>query len=362
MNNRESYHDRKDKNRKGEFSFETRFEFKRAIMLDIMEDPVIASDDSTYERVAMEQWLAGGRRIGPMPRARLAHRFSAYNDHLANVQWLLQNGATVTEKNKKGSTALLLAASNGYLATVEWLLQNGATLAEKDRHGDTALLLAANNGKLSTVQWLLQNGETLNQTNKIGATVLLKAASHGHLEIVQWLLQHGVTLTEKDRHGNTALLLAASNGHLETVQWLSQHGACLDEKNKNGNTALFLAALKGHLATVQWLLSEGRGNIHDENKAGKTVFDLAKKDEINNFLKGFRMSEVHGRLFQPANISGGEQAIFRENEAHHKDEQKDDPLLVVGQKRKKTSSEPIHPMLDSGDNSKSTRISMSRMI
>jgi hypothetical protein len=187
------------------------------------------------------------------------------------------------------------------------------------------------------------------QTNKIGATVLLKAASQGHLEIVQWLLQHGATLTEKDRYGNIALFLAASNGHLETVQWLLQHGACLDEKNKNGNTALFLAALKGHLANVQWLLSEGREKIHDRNKAGKTVFDFAKKDEIKNFLKSFQMSEVHGRLFPPAHISSGEQAIFRQNAAHHKDEQTDDgSLLVVGQKRKRPSSEPIHPMPDNG--------------
>jgi ankyrin repeat protein len=362
MNNRENYHDRKGENRKGKFSFETPFEFKCAIMFDIREDPVIASDVHTYERVDMEQWLAEGRQISPMPGERLAHRFSAYNGRLASVQWLLQNGATLTEKNKKGSTALLLAAYNGYLATVQWLLQNGATLAEKDRHGDTALLLAANNGQLSTVQWLLKNGASLNQTNKIGATVLLKAASHGHLEIVQWLLQHGATLTEKDRHGNTALLLAASNGHLETVQWLLQHGACLDEKNKDGNTALFLAALKGHLATVQWLLSEGHEKIHDKKKAGKTVFDLEKKYGIKNFLKGFQMSELQGRFFPPANISGGEQAIFRENAAYHKDEQKDDPLLVVGQKRKRTSRKPTYPMFDVGDNPPSTRVSKSRLV
>jgi hypothetical protein len=129
MNNKENYHERINENRKGEFSFETPFEFKRAIMLDIREDPVIASDVHTYERAAMERWLAGGRRISPMPGARLAHHFSAYNGHLASVQRLLQNGATLAEKDRHGDTAVLLAANNGQLSTVQWLLQNGATLS-----------------------------------------------------------------------------------------------------------------------------------------------------------------------------------------------------------------------------------------
>ncbi len=79
---------------------------------------------------------------------------AAGDGKLETVQWLLQNGASLQEKDDNGSTALLVAAANGQLQTVQWLLQNGASLQEKDKEGDTALHCAALNGKLETVQWL----------------------------------------------------------------------------------------------------------------------------------------------------------------------------------------------------------------
>jgi serine/threonine-protein phosphatase 6 regulatory ankyrin repeat subunit B len=235
------------------------------------------------------------------------------------------------------------------------------------------LLCAASNGHLEIVQWLLQNGAALAEKNENGDTALLCAALNGHLEIVQWLLQNGVALAEKDEDGDTALLCAALNGHLEMVQWLLQNGATLSEKNENGDTALLCAACYGHLEIVQWILKHGATteegvNLSDKNKAGKTVFDVAKKGETKSFLMGFkdgynfRISGVHGRLFKPANTSSRTQAIFIENAAHQ-DEKNDTPLaVVVGQKRKRISNEPIHLMSDTGDNLQSTRIPRSRIV
>jgi ankyrin repeat protein len=48
--------------------------------------------------------------------------WAAYVGHLGIVQWLLENGASVEEKDNKGATPLLYAAKEGHFETVQWLL------------------------------------------------------------------------------------------------------------------------------------------------------------------------------------------------------------------------------------------------
>jgi hypothetical protein len=55
------------------------------------------------------------------------------------VQWLLAaGGATITERDDKGNSALLMAAYNGHVATAQWLLEKGgANIHETNAAGQT---------------------------------------------------------------------------------------------------------------------------------------------------------------------------------------------------------------------------------
>lgn len=48
-------------------------EFLCPITLEVMREPVIAADGHTYEKTAMERWLAGGHRTSPKTNLPLAH-------------------------------------------------------------------------------------------------------------------------------------------------------------------------------------------------------------------------------------------------------------------------------------------------
>lgn len=95
-----------------------------------------------------------------------------------------KGGASITETNNEGFTALLLAAGAGKLEVVQYLLstEGGANITETNNEGNTALLLVAGapefSGRNSTscrssrVQWLLEfGGAQITDTNNAGDTV-----------------------------------------------------------------------------------------------------------------------------------------------------------------------------------------------
>jgi hypothetical protein len=82
---------------------------------------------------------------------------SARQGDLLSVQRLLAEGASITESDSSGMTALLLGAAYGHLRTVQFLLAAGARITEKDGLGRTALLLGARSD-LGMVRWLLIDG------------------------------------------------------------------------------------------------------------------------------------------------------------------------------------------------------------
>jgi ankyrin repeat protein len=64
---------------------------------------------------------------------------------LSSVKYLLKHGASITERDDDGMTALLWAAEEERLEVIQYLLssEGGARIAETDNAGHTALLLAA---------------------------------------------------------------------------------------------------------------------------------------------------------------------------------------------------------------------------
>ena len=59
---------------------------------------------------------------------------------------LLERGANINLRNKKGTTALMIAAKNGHTETISMLLARGADINNKNNNGWTALMIAALNG------------------------------------------------------------------------------------------------------------------------------------------------------------------------------------------------------------------------
>jgi ankyrin repeat protein len=98
---------------------------------------------------------------------------------------------------------------------------NGRTGVDaKDRRGETALMLAARQGNPETVGQLLKHDADPNAKDKGGRTVLMYAAVSGNMETISLLLEYGGDVNAKDKAGKTALDYAKENNRTETADIL----------------------------------------------------------------------------------------------------------------------------------------------
>ena len=115
---------------------------------------------------------------------------TARRGHTSILDFLLEAGADVEERNNIGFTALLAACYGGHPAAIHFLLERGADLhAKSDSH--TALALAALEGHLDTIRLLLDCGVDVNEITPNDATALEHARWGRQRKAIQLLQQAG---------------------------------------------------------------------------------------------------------------------------------------------------------------------------
>jgi ankyrin repeat protein len=115
---------------------------------------------------------------------------------------------------------LLEAAEKGDKVGVESLLAQGADPNAKDKKGKSALQLAARGGYADVVDVLLGAKADINLRANDGGTALTAAAGEGHPGVVERLLKAGADPNASDETGFTALMAAATGGDLQEVEAL----------------------------------------------------------------------------------------------------------------------------------------------
>ena len=196
--------------------------------------------------------ISGG---GPSPNEYLL--VAAGQGNLAALKSALDAGANIELADLDGYTSLLIASEDGTLNVVKELIARGANIEATDNRGDTSLSLSSYNGHLSIVKELIAAGANVNAVNKLGMTSLIYASSEGHLEIVRELLARGANIEAADVYGNTSLLEASEDSRADVVKLLLEKGADTTKKTKDG----------------------------------KTVYDLAKSQEVRDLLRKYRIDQ-----------------------------------------------------------------------
>ncbi len=193
--------------------------------------------------------------------------------------------------NKKGNTALHIAAINNRVKIARLLLQDthlAITIRNLDQR--TPLHLAARYGSVGVIKALMFATRTrLNLRDKYGDTALHKATLHGHLEAVRELLKNRNTKVNlRNNHGYTSMHLAAKRGHAEIARaLLRRRGLKTNIRNKYKSTALHYAARFGHTEIVQLLLSRKGTKINLLDNQRRTPRNWARRnghDEIVRLL------------------------------------------------------------------------------
>jgi ankyrin repeat protein/tetratricopeptide (TPR) repeat protein len=186
---------------------------------------------------------------------------AAQSDWLRVARYLLDHQARVDvlSPGNYDETPLITAAENGHKAMVELLLERGADINAKDKRGMTALHLAAQHGFQAVVEALIAHKADVNALDDGRRTPLAVAAAYKRASVVQQLLQAGANPNLVDGYGATCLADAAGNGSPESVKVLLAAGANPNAEGNNGRTPLSFAAEKGSAETVKMLL-DGKGD------------------------------------------------------------------------------------------------------
>ena len=273
---------------------------------------------------------------------------AAYTDQFEIVKLLLQNGATVDERDQNANrTAMIWAARAGNVEIVKMLLDAGADINAGSKYNETALILAAYYGHFDTVRLLMESGINYKLTTDLGnaaeffatlkyhfeiadyigrvenffnaiadgdilmvrnglangisvdminyqccfygkAPALICAACVEEYEIVELLLDEGANIDGRDRqNGGTALIWASKEGNLPIVTLLVESGANVNAVTESGmDTSLHWAAFNGHFEVVKYVVEKG-ANVDIIQSGNMTAATLASDQghhEISLYL------------------------------------------------------------------------------
>jgi len=114
----------------------------------------------------------------------------------------------------------------GNVEALEWLLDHGANIDEKDDEGLTPLSAAAHFGQLETASLLVERGASLAGSGHWQKTATHFAAEAGYADIVKMLLDQRANLNARDEDGNESPFdIALKAGHQSLAEMLRDRGA-----------------------------------------------------------------------------------------------------------------------------------------
>ncbi|KAL8689137.1 MAG: hypothetical protein Q9218_005122 [Villophora microphyllina] len=210
----------------------------------ILLDTAIAGGNA-----AMARWMAeitSDTDISDDLKSSLLDRFLYNRPSTADIEVLIEKGASLTPMGSDGKTAIHLASQKGHVDAVRLFLERGVSADIRDGVGKTPLHFATFRGSLETVKLLLSRGANIRAQNYDGETVLHTCLHYEpDDEVVSLLLHRGVGVDIANVQGQTPLHGAARRGHGSIVKMLIDHGADPRLKTNYGWTPLQEAAASG---------------------------------------------------------------------------------------------------------------------
>ncbi|KAM6223251.1 ankyrin repeat and KH domain-containing protein 1 isoform 3-T3 [Rhynchocyon petersi] len=201
---------------------------------------------------------------------------------------LLDKGADVNAPPVPSSrdTALTIAADKGHYKFCELLINRGAHIDVRNKKGNTPLWLAANGGHFDVVQLLVQAGADVDAVDNRKITPLMSAFRKGHVKVVQYLvkevnqfpsdiecMRYIATITDKE-------LLKKCHQCVETIVKAKDQQAA--EANKNASILLKELDLeKSREESRKQALAAKREKRKEKRKKKKEEQKRKQEDEEN---------------------------------------------------------------------------------
>jgi ankyrin repeat protein len=143
-------------------------------------------------------------------------------------------------------------------AVFQWLVEHGADILQRDRKGQGIVHLAA----MRDAVWLLE--AVCGTSNRAGVGVGAVGAADGIADgaaALQAAAVRGCVNTRATSTGQQPIHFGTSGRATTTMQWLVAHGADVNAQSMDGQTPVHLAAYVGDVALLDWLFGHG-GDLH----------------------------------------------------------------------------------------------------
>uniref|UniRef100_A0A0G4F3N7 Uncharacterized protein n=1 Tax=Chromera velia CCMP2878 TaxID=1169474 RepID=A0A0G4F3N7_9ALVE len=153
-----------------------------------------------------------------------AGRLEAVQQKLANKS-AEEKAKFVCAKSREGDVPLNCAAHSGNLELVDLLLESGASLTDYDKEGHSALCSAILGGHPQVLQRLVEKGGELNHQDDSGLAAVHYAVLRENVECAKILLEAGANPNLKNKNGTMAFQQARVLKNQQIQELLKQHGA-----------------------------------------------------------------------------------------------------------------------------------------
>ncbi|KAM6985007.1 ankyrin repeat and KH domain-containing protein 1-like [Aplochiton taeniatus] len=180
-------------------------------------------------------------------------------------------------------TALTIAADKGHYKFCELLINRGAHIDVRNKKGNTPLWLAANGGHFDVVQLLVQAGAEVDAADNRKITPLMAAFRKGHVKVVQYMvkevnqfpsdiecMRYIATIADKD-------LLKKCHQCMETIVKAKDQQAA--EANKNASILLKELDLEKSLEESKKQALAAKREKRKEKRKKKKEEQKKKQDE-----------------------------------------------------------------------------------
>ena len=190
------------------------------------------------------------------------------------------------------------------LNKLQSLVEFGADVNARDKKGETPLHNACICSCAEIVSYLLQNGANINAKSNRGLTSLHLACmttSKNSFDIIKLLLDQGIDVNVGDFDNKTALFYVSESNNY-AVKYLVQRGADINAADKLGNTVLHdIFITDCHRAKIHHYL-ELKPNINLMNKNGQTPLECALRiRDFNYQTKNLKILIIHLAIMKAQN-------------------------------------------------------------
>lgn len=227
--------------------------------------------------------------------------FAVLDQNQEMLSLLLDRGAAIENRSKKGFTPLCIACSlvgTEVTAIVRFLLEQGADCFTNSSDGLSCLHMAAGWAPPATIEVLLDRGIDVNVKGPDGWRPLQAAIQADLLESVRILITRLADIHIVDVDGNSDLHESCKMGSEGICRLLLDEGAKIDGVNKDAQTPLHIAIMAPHPLVARLLLDRG-ANIDAQDKDGcsalaQAVWNtvLARQFTIESSAKLAKLSQA----------------------------------------------------------------------